>query len=211
MIERSLTVQGGGTSVKAEMELMSKSDHGFCSNLNRQPPQRKARRQSTKPPHSNDARSFSVPATNVPMNGVGLEIARTPRPLNCKGLVCVCVFFYYPINTLLRVSRRALPTVIVNCRPMQLQIWTSAAMHWTYQALSRRITKIKCQHKSSQVVVSEQRYQMNRKNGSVKTENAPSRCFTQLPLHQSARQRKITPAQHKRKFQGQQHAPQRRK
>ena len=46
------------------------------------------------------------------MNGVGLEIARTPRPLNCKGLVCVC-FFYYPINTLLRVSRRALPTVIV--------------------------------------------------------------------------------------------------
>ena len=68
---------------------MSKSDHGFCSNLNRQPPQRKARRQSTKPPHSNVARSFSVPATNVPMNGVGLEIARTPRPLNCKGLVCV--------------------------------------------------------------------------------------------------------------------------
>ena len=92
VIERSLTVQGGGTSVKAEMELMSKSDHGFCSNLNRQPPQRKARRQSTKPPHSNDARSFSVPATNVPMNGVGLEIARTPRPLNCKGLVCVCFF-----------------------------------------------------------------------------------------------------------------------
>ena len=99
VIERSLTVQGGGTSVKAEMELMSKSDQGFCSNLNRQPPQRKTRRQSTKPPHSNDARSFSVPATNVPMNGVGLEIARTPRPLNCKGLVCVCVS--YPINTLL--------------------------------------------------------------------------------------------------------------